>query len=343
MTVDDEPPIRVVVVEDSLVQRVHLMRVLEADGDIVVVGQASCAGEAVQVVADERPDVVTLDLNLPDRSGIFVIEQIMAHAPTAIVVLSASVVSGHSGPAVEALVAGALDALPKPVAWTHAEEAYLRRSVRSLHKVPVRGRRKGAPVRQPPAKVAVGLPVVALAASTGGPAALAQVLAGLGGLRAAVLVVQHLHPDFVAGLVEWMARVSALPVELAVQGRTLVPGRVYIGPGDVHIRLGAGRRVVLDPEPPSVHRPSADELFASLAEHAGPSGVGVIMTGMGQDGAAGLLALRRRGGRTLAQDEATCAVFGMPQAADRLGAVNRFVPLAGIPAAVVRAVREQQA
>jgi two-component system chemotaxis response regulator CheB len=334
--------VRVVVVEDSMVQRMHLVGVLEADGDISVVGQAATAVEGVALVARTRPDVVTLNLRLPDHSGNYVIEQVMSRNPTAILVLSATVDGPRSAPAIEALVAGALDALPKPASWTVAGEAELRRSVRKLSKVTVirhmRGR-VGDPDRAARSSP-VTSPVVALAASTGGPAALAEVLAGLGGLAAPVLVVQHIHPEFVAGLVTWMARVSALPVQVARHGQRLVSGHVYIGPGGVHLRLDARCQIALDPAPPAVHRPSADELFRSVAEHAGPAGVGVVMTGMGSDGASGLLALHSRGGRTIAQDEASCAVFGMPQAACRLGAVSDVVALCDVAAAVVRAVRE---
>jgi two-component system chemotaxis response regulator CheB len=155
-----------------------------------------------------------------------------------------------------------------------------------------------------------------------------------------VLVVQHIHRDFVAGLVSWMERVSALPVGVARHGQMLVAGHVYIGPGDVHLRLDARGRIALDPAPAAVHRPSADELFRSVAEHAGAAGVGVLMTGMGNDGADGLLALRGRGGRTFAQDKASCAVYGMPQAAYRIGGVTDMVALSDIAGAVVRAVRE---
>jgi two-component system chemotaxis response regulator CheB len=260
-------------------------------------------------------------------------------------VLSATVEGRNSAPAIEALMAGALDALPKPARWTPDKEAELRRSVRSLSKVVVIRHRRGraAPVHVPaPPTRPASAPVVAVAASTGGPAALAEVLAGLAGLAAPVLVVQHLHAEFVAGLVGWMERVSALPVELARHGQALRPGQVYIGPGNVHLRLSSGSRLSLQPTPLTVHRPSADELFSSVAEHAGASGVGVILTGMGNDGACGLLALRGRGGRTIAQDEATSAVYGMPRAAFLLGAVGRVLPLGDIAAAVVHAVRDMR-
>jgi two-component system chemotaxis response regulator CheB len=334
--------IRVVVVEDSLVQRAHLVKVLEADDDISVIGQAGTAIEAIALVARMAPDVLTLDLNLPDHSGSYVIEQIMAHTPTAILVLSATVDGPRSAPAIEALVGGALDALPKPDRWTPEREAELRRSIRILSKVTVirhlRGRVSKS-VDRPTAPGPVKSPVVALAASTGGPAALAEVLADLGGLAAPVLVVQHIHPDFVDALITWMQRVSALPVHAARHGEALLAGHVYIGPGGVHLRIDSHCRVALDPAPAGAHCPSANELFDSVAAQAGAAGIGVIMTGMGEDGATGLLALRGRGGRTFGQDEASCAVFGMPKAACLVGAVSELVPLGEIAATVVRAVR----
>lgn len=339
--------LRVVVVEDSLVQRTHLVRTLEADGDIVVVGEAENAGEAITLVASVRPDVVTLDLEIPGGGGQHVIEQVMGNSPTPILVLSASLTDRTSVPAVEALVAGAVDALPKPSTWKAADEATLRRAVRSLRGVTVlrhpRARLRRPPVsgtgtrERPSAAAPNGRRVVAIAASTGGPPALAQVLSGLADLRAPVLVVQHIHADFVNGLVSWMARESGLPVRLAEHGAALERGTVYIAGAATHLRVGADRRIVLAGEPRTLHRPSADELFASVAEHVGSDGIGVVLTGMGDDGAAGLLALRRAGGTTIAQDEKSCAVYGMPRAAVRLGAVMEVVPLDGIVLAVKRA------
>jgi two-component system chemotaxis response regulator CheB len=197
---------------------------------------------------------------------------------------------------------------------------------------------------------------VAIAASTGGPAALAEILPRLGGLSVPVLVVQHLHPQLVDGFVGWMQRVSALPVVVAADGDRPQPGIVYIAPAGAHLKLApapglppvplgpprtiptGGRRLVLDQEPPGLHRPSADELFCSVAATAGGQAVGVLLTGMGEDGAAGLLALRRQGGVTIAQDEPTCIVFGMPQAAQRLGAASEVVGLDEIHGAVRSAV-----
>lgn len=336
-------PIRAVVIEDSPAERTHLVRILQADGDIDVVGLATTAGEAVDLVGRMRPDVVALGLRARDSRGKNTIEQIMARTPTAILALCPALDGPYSVPALDALSAGALDVLPQPSSWGAGDEAQLRRCVRSLHKVgTVRARTARSaspPVPAPPTTSSV----VALAASTGGPPALAEVLSGLAGLDAPVLVVQHIHPDFVPGLVTWMARACPLPVQLARHGDQALPGRVYIAGGALHLRLDARRRLVLSSLPVTIHRPSANELLRSIAEHAGAAGIGVVLTGMGDDGAQGLLALRQRGGRTLAQDEATSAVFGMPSAAQRLGAANELLALGDIAPAVMQAVRERRA
>jgi two-component system, chemotaxis family, protein-glutamate methylesterase/glutaminase len=356
-------PARVVVVEDSLVQRAHLVDVLEADHDIKVVGEATTAVEAIELVARLRPDVVTLDLNIPDGGGQYALEQIMANTPTPILVLSSTVHDAKSVPALEALVGGALLAVPKPSSWTPAFEKELRRSVRTIRNVPVirhiRGRLRprpnadaspasaslatgpAAPGSAAPAEIRPGSTVVAIAASTGGPPALATILEGLGGITAPVLIVQHIHPDFVQGLVDWMVRVSPLPVVLARHGQVLKGGCIHIGPGGTHLRIGSDGRIELAARPATVHCPSADQLFESVAAHAGARGIGVLLTGMGDDGAAGLAAMHRRGARTIAQDEATCAVYGMPRAAMRLGAVDHQLPLTAIAGAIVRATQHK--
>jgi two-component system chemotaxis response regulator CheB len=327
------------------VQRAHLVRSLQADGDITVVGEAVDAAEAIALVQSLRPDVVTLDLQIPEGGGQRVIEQVMALAPTPILVLSASVADRESIAAVEALVAGAVDILPKPARWRPADEAALRSRVRLVsgvavirHTRPVPpGARAGSSARRASQR---GTPIVAIGASTGGPAALAAVLSGFTALPASVVIVQHLHPDFFGGLVSWMARVTTMPVELAAAGEPLRAGVVTIAPGGVHLKVDAEDRVVLDPQPASLHRPSVDVLFTSLAARAAGRNVGVLLTGMGDDGAAGLLAMRKRGDVTIAQDEATSVVFGMPRAAQRLGAAQHMTPLDKIAALITKALRQ---
>jgi two-component system, chemotaxis family, protein-glutamate methylesterase/glutaminase len=354
-------PARVVVVEDSLVQRAKLLAVLESDGDIKVVGEATTAVEAIALVALLRPDVVTLDLNIPDGGGQYALEQIMANTPTPILVLSSTVSDGTSAPAVEALVGGALLAVPKPMSWTADFERDLRRSVRTIRNVPVIRHIRGRVRSVPEASLAMAsLPtsprrpaslgrasnvescVVAIAASTGGPPALATVLEGLASLKVPVLVVQHIHPDFVQGLVDWMARVSPLEVVLAKHGQALRSGCVHIAPGRTHLRIGRDWRIELVESPATVHRPSADQLFESVAQRAAERGVGVVLTGMGEDGAAGLAAMHRSGARTIVQDQQTSAVYGMPGAAQRLGVVDLELPLNAIAAAILRAVQSRR-
>lgn len=332
--------IRAVVIEDDSAQRAELVETLNRGGEIVVVGQVDSGVSALNLVAQIQPDVVVLDLHLRDGSSKRTVEQLMAHAPTPILALSARIDDRHSAFAVEALVSGALDVLPRPLRWTPQQGTELRHMIHQISKIAVirhpRGNRPPAP--RPEHDIPAGRQgVVAIGASTGGPSALATLLAGLGGLDAPVLVVQHLHPDFTAGLLDWMSRVSALPVETARQDQTPRPGRVYLAPGGTHLRLGAGRRIQLNKEPATLHRPSVDQLFESVSLQ-GYAGIGVLLTGMGDDGARGLLAIHANGGQTLAQDEGSCAVFGMPRAAQRLGAVTNMLPLDQIATAVQRAV-----
>lgn len=343
-------PVNVVVVDDDTEQRSQLLSALAQDAALAVRGLASSAADALTLIAQTRPDVVVLDLHLADGTSKHIIEQLMAYTPTPILIVSTHIHDRHSPAAVDALVAGAVDALPRELIWTADRAAELHRTVHQISKVPVirhpRGNRSdsgrtASPGRlgREPVETHCRPPIVAIAASTGGPNALATVLAGLQDLPAPVLIVQHLHPDFTAGLVEWMTRVSALPVQIATQDDVARPGRVYLAPGGAHLRLGADRRMQLHTEPATLHRPSADQLFDSVAQHE-TAAVGVLLTGMGEDGARGLLAIHRNGGHTLAQNEASCAVFGMPRAAHRMGAVTDLLPLDRIASAIQRVVHE---
>lgn len=330
-------PLSVLIVAD---RSALLVTMVEVDGDLVVIGRVSTAAAANSSVEISRPAVVLLELALPGGASQDVIEQVMNLWPTPILGLLPAHAGRGSALTADALVAGALDVLPLPTHPSADQGAELRETLRRLSKVrPIRHLRGGRRGRPLPGL----LPVVAIAASTGGPTALANILAGLDGLPAAVLIVQHLHPEFTGGLLDWMCRVSPLPVGFARQGEILEAGRVYLAPAHTHLRLAGQARLVLDPEPPATHRPSANVLFRSVAEYAGPAAVGVVLTGMGEDGAEGLLAIRRAGGHTVAQDQASSAVFGMPKAAQRLGAAVEVRPLADIAAAVRLAVRARSA
>jgi two-component system chemotaxis response regulator CheB len=282
--------------------------------------------EAVEVVSRLIPEVVVLVFD-GSASALTAIQDIMARQPTPILLVT----SNGVGAAATALgvESGAVDVAAAPAAGDLAGLAALRGRIRRVSLVPVirhlRGRRRA---------LAGCRAVVAIAASTGGPQALARVLGELGGLAAPVLVVQHLHPSFTGRFLEWMARESALPVELAAEGTAILPGVVYLAPSDLHLRLTAARHLALSAEPASLHRPSADVLFDSVAQHATAAAVGVLLTGMGADGARGLLAILRAGGRTIVQDESSSAVYGMARAAQSMGAAEQVLHLELISAAI---------
>ena len=315
---------------DSL--RQELSRSIGRAGEIQVVGSAD-PRDAIGVVSRLAPDAVVLLFD-GSGSGLATVQDIMAQVPTPILLVRADGVGVEV--AALGLDSGAVDVAPMPANDDAAALEALRGRIRRVSAVPVirhlRGRRRAC---------AGHSAVVAIAASTGGPQALARVLRELGGIGAPVLVVQHLHPNFTGRFQEWMARESALPVETATEGVAIRPGTVYLAPGRLHLRLASGRRLALGAEPDCLHRPSADVLFESVAEHAGAAAVGVVLTGMGADGAAGLLAILREGGRTMVQDESSSVVYGMAKVAQSLGAAEQVLHLDRISAAILAAIGDR--
>ena len=313
--------------------RQELSRSIGREGEVQVVESAD-PRDAVGVIRRLAPDAVVVLFD-GSGSGLAAVQDIMAQVPTPILIIRAQGVGAAA--AALGVDSGAVDVAPLPADGDAAALEALRGRLRRVSAVPVirhpRGRR-----RAPAGPSAV----VTIAASTGGPQALARVLGELGGIGAPVLVVQHLHPNFIGRFQEWMARESAVPVETATEGLAIRPGTVYLAPARLHLRLASGRRLALGAEPDCLHRPSADVLFKSVAEHAGAAAVGVVLTGMGADGAAGLLAIRRAGGRTLVQDESSSAVYGMAKAAQSLGAAEQVLHLNGISAAILAAVGERE-
>ena len=316
---------RVLICEDSRTYAAGLSRLLERDPEIDIVGVCSTAEQALARLPQLKPDLVTMDLELPGMSGVEAIEQIMGAAPVPILVLSGHV-NGASETAISALAAGALEALPKASVdladFDGPNAVALRRRVKLLSGVPViRHPRARLRERAVPASWKRVASVIGIVASTGGPPALAKVLASLpDGYPIPILVVQHIAAGFVEGFATWLDGQVALPVRVAADQAKLAPG-VWIAPEGAHLTLNAANRLILDRETVSgPHRPSGDVLLASLAGSAGRAAVGVVLTGMGRDGALGVEALREAGGFTIAQDEASSAVFGMPRAAADRGA-----------------------
>ncbi len=345
--------IRVLVVEDSLTVRKRLAEVASADPELEIVGEAGDGKRAIDLCMSLRPDVVTLDMVLPTLSGLAVTEYIMAYRPTPILIVSASVNRGELFKTYDALAAGAVDVLEKPSGEEFGGE-WERRFLSTLKlasriKVITHPRLRLGPLGRaahanliPP--VAAEAPeereqkrLVAIGASTGGPGAVVQILRGLpAGFPLPILLVVHIGESFGAAFADWLDAQSALRARHAQDGEPLPRyGTVLVAPPDRHLVLRDGRlRLTSDPQRHSC-RPSVDTLFESVAREAGARALACLLTGMGRDGAQGLLAIQRAGGVTLAQDEATSVVFGMPREAIERGAADRVLPLGDIVPALV--------
>ncbi len=338
--------IRVLVVDDSLVAREMLKHILGSDAGIEVVGTATDGAEAVEMTAALRPDLVTMDIHMPRMDGIEATERIMAYTPTPVLVVSSSVYGEGVGRAFDALACGALDVVLKPAPrdWAGLDGIArdLVRRVQMLSRVRVithvRGRQAGRRAVAAHAEPHPGS-VVAIGASTGGPSALRVVLGGLpAGLPAPILVTQHIADGFIPGLVDWLDTACAIRVRVAEDDCALEPGTAYVAPTGRDLELDGGVARLAEPAVGQVHAPSADVLFKSVARSCGRDAVGVLLTGMGADGARGLCALHDAGAATIAQDEATSVVFGMPRAAIELGAAGRILPLGDIAGAIAALV-----
>jgi two-component system, chemotaxis family, protein-glutamate methylesterase/glutaminase len=319
------PPItRVLVCEDSRTYATSLASFLRYEGDLEVVGICSSAEEALEALPRLQPDLVTMDTELPGINGIEATQRIMRSHPTPIVVLSAYT-PRSSERAATALAAGALEVLSKmdlPLDDPAGPRAIaLRRRLARVARAYVRQRRPGGSRKRGAHHRRRGASAIGICASTGGPQALETVLTGLpADFPLPVLVVQHMGTGFMEGLVRWMDQRLSLPARVARGGDTAGPG-IWFAPDDAHLLLEANLSFALDRETVSgSHRPSGDVLLKSIAAAVGPAGVAVVLTGMGRDGAEGVGAIRAAGGHTIAQDEATSAVFGMPKAAADNGA-----------------------
>jgi two-component system chemotaxis response regulator CheB len=333
---------RVLICEDSRTYAAGLSRLLERDREIRVVGVCETAEQAMARLPALEPDLVTMDLELPGMSGVEAIEQIMSVLPIPILVLSGHV-ERRSQTALHALAAGALDALPKAdfdLADPDGAAAQgLRQRVKVLSGVRViRHPRARLSQEKGPASWSRGASVIGIVSSTGGPQALAVVLAGLPAtFPVPILIVQHISAGFVDGFAQWLDSEVPLPVRIAQEGVRPGPG-VWVAPDGAHLVLSESGRVARDSTTvEGLHRPSGDVLLRSLARAAGSDAVAIVLTGMGRDGAAGLAEVQGAGGLTIAQDEASSAVFGMPRAAAELGA-RLVLPLDGI-APRLRALR----
>lgn len=330
--------IRVLVVDDSPVVRTILVSMLESVPGFDVVGEATDGEEAVRLTASLRPDVITMDIRMPRLNGLEATRQIMRTTPTPIVVVASSVYESDLNIAFNAVEAGALTVVEKPRGVLEADFDAVRdqlvTTVRLMSGVQVVSLWSGEqPVAQPHGSVlrvaspSVRPKLIAMGASTGGPGILHQILRGLpGDFSIPIVAVQHITSGFGQGFAHWLGNVTPLKVAIAQEGDRVTPGRVLIAPDDLHMIVTMEGLVRLErSELISGRRPSATRLFESVAKAYGPAALGIVLTGMGDDGADGLAVLRKAGGRVIAQNEESCVVFGMPKVAIERGLVEQVL------------------
>lgn len=347
--------IRVLVVDDSAVVRQVLSSELSKQDDIDVVGTAVDAFLARDKIVRLQPDVVTLDLEMPRMDGLTFLKKLMKYHPVPVIVVSSLTREG-SRTALRALEHGAVDVVGKPAAGESVADIIetLADKIRAAAQARM-GRQPEALVESQeatPAKPTPGLlpdasTIIAIGASTGGTEAIRNVLVGLPADAPGILVVQHLPAGFTASFAERLDQLCLMDVREAVNGDRIGPGTVLIAPGNQHMairRRGTNYIVEVKDGPKVFHqRPSVDVLFRSMAHHVGSSAIGVILTGMGADGARGMLTMREAGAYTIAQDEGSCAVFGMPKEAIRLGATTKVVSLPHVSQHVLDVLAQRHA
>ena len=341
--------IRVVIADDSNLARGLLRSFLEGESDIEVVGEASNGRQAVDLVRELKPNIVTMDLEMPVMGGMEAIEEIMTSKAVPILVVS-SVADAQS--AVDAMAHGALEVVSKPE-YNPEQAADFVAKIRMLAGVTVITRMRprapavplmsatpeasARPVAAPIAPAVNYRQIFAIACSTGGPQALAKILPALpADFPCPVLIAQHISDGFAQGMVDWLGTLCALPVRLGREGDLVAAGTIYIAPSERHMIVTPNRRIALqERQGNDLYRPSCNALLQSVASVFGPKAVGIILTGMGHDGAAGLAAIRAAGGTTFGQDEASSVIYGMNRVANEQGAVQQLLPLDNIAPAIL--------
>jgi two-component system chemotaxis response regulator CheB len=344
-------PIRVLLAEDSPTVRHYLAQVINEIPGLKVVGEARDGAEVLEMVDTLKPDVISMDIRMPRMDGLEATRRIMSQCPTPIVMVS-GLLEDEIDLSFEALQAGALAVVPKPPSRDKPSFRHRQRQL-AMTLVAMAGVKVIRRWEHAPGLNSTGgtgqlteLPkdkpeIVAIGASAGGPGALISFLGSLPiDMPIPVVIVQHMPDEFMNGLSRWLGESTTLPVRVAAHQGTLKPGVVYLSPGNAHLTVmrESGRLTANLIRERGDHRyqPSVDVLLTSIADVCGSKSIGVILTGMGEDGATGLLAMRKAGARTFAQDRASCTVYGMPAAAVERGGVQQVLPLDKLPAAVVK-------
>ena len=339
--------IKVLVVDDSAFFRRIISEIIASDERCLVVGTARNGREALEKVAELKPDVVTMDVNMPVIDGIEALHELMATNPLPVLILSSVAVEG-AYVTIRALEEGAVDFLLKPTNWATIQQEWKNELIQKLllayraKLVVGKKPRKTPKVKavQPRERLAqpTSKKIVAIGSSTGGPRALKEVCSKFpADFPCSILVVQHMPPLFTRTLAERLNSSSAVEVKEAEDGDLLKPGTVYIAPGDYHMVVSKTGSILLNQDPPiGTLRPAVDILFDSLAEHYGPDVVAAVLTGMGSDGRRGAKSIKENGGTVLAQSEQTCVIYGMPRAIVEAGYADAIVPLDEIAPEIIK-------
>lgn len=341
--------IRLLVVEDSKTVQQALVEIFTADPDIRVVGTAGNGEEAVNAVMTLKPDIITMDINMPGMDGFEATRTIMATCPVPIVIVTGKMDPKDSATIFQVMNAGALMVTAKPAAPGHPEHddsvRELIQTVKLMSEIKVvrrvfakESRAAAGPV--PPVALATGIGIVAIGASTGGPPLLQSILSALpADFAAPVVIVQHMAKGFTENFVSWLNQSSRLQVELAANGVQMIPGHAYVAPDGLHLGVGPDHRLIVSAgELENGQCPSVSTLFRSVANVYGRHGAGVLLTGMGKDGAAELKMLRDKGGVAIVQNRESCIVFGMPGEAIRINAADYILAPAEITTLLTKLV-----
>lgn len=359
IALDSRPQTRVLIVDDSAFMRTALARMIASESDLEAVATASCASDAFEKIAALDPDVVTLDVDMPGLDGLATLRCIMRQFPRPVIMVSAAT-EKDADATFAALSAGAFDYVPKQLSPTSLEISHIRADLIAKIRAAAQSRRRRPPAphsRKPPksasvdpfASLSTNPAVVAVGVSTGGPKALEEILPRFPrDLSVPILIVQHMPAGFTRPFAQRLDSLCAISVHEATQSELIQPGVAYIAPAGLHMRVAprlsdSRPTIVLNPYPQdSLHIPSVDALMKSVADVFKNRALGVIMTGMGSDGAEGMSAIYRQGGFTIGQHESSCAVYGMPRVCAELGVLHRVVPLSEIPAQILHATRRRR-
>jgi two-component system chemotaxis response regulator CheB len=332
--------IKVLIVDDSASTRMFLQQMFTADPELVVVGSAKNGIEAITEAERLAPDVITMDIDMPQMNGLVATRRIMETRPTPIIILSGILDTSEVVSSFRAMEAGAVVAMPKPRGEGHPdherEVGALIRTVKLMSEIKLVRRwalpKEGGPAFPATETVQIKTPtpprVVAVGASTGGPVVIKDILSALGKeFTLPVMIVQHMAAGFIRGFAEWLAISSGLPVHIASQGNRLIPGHAYIAPDGYHMLADSGERIKLsDSAPENGLRPAVSALFRSVANVYGSGAIGVLLTGMGRDGVDELFLMKEKGAITIVQDQESSVVYGMPAEAVKLGAAIYTLP-----------------